>query len=188
MYGLWYLFFGFLALVIVSLVLALVLGLCEKRWDKKILDTRKERDNIGVSLYASKEKENRKKYIDLTDKIEHQRKKASDCEDAKEPCFISATICGLIALIMLIACLCVPIGVKREIAEFNYNKQFVELAIENGNELENIAITQTVIEQNKWLAEAKADIETYGCFSQYYNSGIENIDPIKIKKEIKNEG
>lgn len=182
MYGLWYLFFGFLALVIVSLGLALVFGLCEKWWDKKILDTRKERDGIGVSLYAIEEKRNREKYIDLTDKIEYQREKASDCEDAKEPCLISALGCGLIALIMLIACLCVPIGVKREIATFNYNKQFVELAIEKGNELENIAITQTVIETNKWLAEAKADLETYGCFSKYYNSGITELEPITINR------
>lgn len=185
MYGLWYLFFGFLVLVIVSLVLALVFGLCEKRWDKKRFDTELERAEIGVSLYSIEEKENRKKYRELTNKIEYQREKASNFEDAKVPCFISATGWGVIALIMLLASLCMPIGVKSEIATFNYNKQFVELAIENGDELENIAITQTVIEQNKWLAEAKADLETYGRFSQYYNSGIMELEPITINREKK---
>jgi hypothetical protein len=72
---------------------------------------------------------------------------------------------------------------KKQIEEFKYQKEIIEEAVENGTDLENVSITQTIIEQNSWLAQAKADVDAFGIASFYYGLGVEDLEPIKIKRE-----
>ena len=72
---------------------------------------------------------------------------------------------------------------KKQIEEFKYQKEIIEEAVENGTDLENISITQTIIEQNSWLVQAKADVDAFGIASFYYGLGVEDLEPIKIKRE-----
>ena len=71
---------------------------------------------------------------------------------------------------------------KYEAAHFKQQKEYVEMVIENGTELENLAISHTIIEQNMWLAEAKASLEMFGQFSKYYVTNVDELEPIIIIK------
>lgn len=75
-----------------------------------------------------------------------------------------------------------PVCAKREVSEYKYNKEYVEQTILNGEKLENISITQIIIEKNQWLAKAKSSAELYGCFSSYYGLGVEELEPIVIRR------
>lgn len=104
-------------------------------------------------------------------------------DKAENPCGIITTIMGAIVLIALLMLLAKGIKTKAEIIEFEHQKEMIEQTVENGTDLENIAITQTIIEYNQWLAEAKASKEIYGIFSFYYGTDIDNMQPITIKRE-----
>lgn len=95
----------------------------------------------------------------------------------------SALAAGLLGgIISTASAIFVPIECKKELVRFEQQSEYIAMIVENGTDLENIAISQTVIEQNEWLAGAKADIEIYGCWSGYYGLGIEELQPITIKR------
>ena len=84
----------------------------------------------------------------------------------------------------LISCLiATPISLinsKVEYEEFLLTKEIVQEAYENGTELDNISMTQTIIEKNEWLTKAKANKRTKGVLSVYYYIDIEGVEPIRI--------
>ena len=94
-----------------------------------------------------------------------------------------AIICGVVCAFFVALSICAPIDAKREVEYFKYQSEYVATAIENGSDLENIAITQTIIEQNEWLAKAKSGLATWGTWSMYYGSGVEELEPITIDKK-----
>lgn len=151
MFGLWYIFFGFIGIAVISLILLVVA--------KKLED---------YFYYKSRRC------------FDKDYKKYEIWEGVATPSLVTAVLTGIISLFLLGICIFVPIEAKNEIATFEYQKEFIEVAIEDGNELENIAITQTIIEQNQWLSKAKASLNTYGCFSAYWGQGIEDLEPIKV--------
>lgn len=97
-------------------------------------------------------------------------------------CFGFGTALTLIGAIGFLFCFIsvfiIPLQSKQEYLEFQIQKEQVELVIESGNDYANLAISQTIIELNTWLAEAKANKQTYGCFSNYYYIDLDNIEPI----------
>ena len=76
-----------------------------------------------------------------------------------------------------------PICAKQEYQTFEIQKEFVQEAYENGTDADNIAITQTVIEMNTWLAEAKASKQTLGNWSAYYNIDLDSLEPITLERD-----
>ena len=50
-----------------------------------------------------------------------------------------------------------PITAHSEVIKYKEKCEMIQEVVLNGNEYENISITQTIIEQNSWLSEAKAD-------------------------------
>lgn len=104
-------------------------------------------------------------------------------DKAERPCRIITTIMGIIVLDSLLTILIGGFATKSNIIEFEHQKEMIEQTVENGTDLENIAITQTIIEYNQWLAEAKASKEIYGIFSLYYGTDVDNMQPITIKRE-----
>ena len=86
-------------------------------------------------------------------------------------------------LISIVLAISDPISAKREYLEFIEQKAIIEQVIESGDVYDNISISQSVIEANKWLAKAKASKKSYGCFSKYYKIDLDDIDPINILKK-----
>jgi hypothetical protein len=95
---------------------------------------------------------------------------------------VSFIISGVLTGVSLLIGLINPVVAKKEISEFNIQKEYIQMAVINGNDLENIAITQMIIEQNTWLADAKASLETFGAFSRYYGTDLEDLEPIVIER------
>ena len=91
---------------------------------------------------------------------------------------IGATF-AVIFIICLFPAILVPIEAKKRVQSFFEQQQIIEEVIDASEELDNISITQTIIEMNKWLADAKASVKTYGCFSPYWHKGVENLEPIR---------
>ena len=90
---------------------------------------------------------------------------------------------GILATFCAILSICIPIAGKHEVEYFKHQSEYVATAVENGSDLENIAITQTIIEQNEWLAKAKAGLAVWGTWSMYYGTGVEELEPITINRK-----
>ena len=69
---------------------------------------------------------------------------------------------------------------KAEIVQFEETREVVMVSAESGTNLENVGITQTVIDCNKWLAEARASVKTYGLWSVYHGLGVEYMEYIEL--------
>ena len=93
----------------------------------------------------------------------------------------------IIAFVMIFPAIVYPIRAKAEIQEHLENKALIEQVIASGNDYDNIAISQKIIDYNAWLAEAKASKKIYGNFSRFYYEDLESIQPILPReKEINN--
>lgn len=95
---------------------------------------------------------------------------------------IVAVVSFILMLLFFIFGILLPIDAKKCVVQFEYTREIVQEAYENGTELDNVAITNKIIEANEWLASAKADKKSLGIFSQYYNIDLDNIEPITINK------
>lgn len=169
MNGLWFIVFGFTALMIISGVGAIVSHVKETRHYnqyKKLFDKR-----FGYDIYDPRAKEERmhkhKYYI-------------------WEKWFLGFMTTFLISaatwFVLLLVSIFAPMGARKEVSYFKHQKSYVETAVVNGSDLENMAITQVIVEQNEWLARAKSRLDTFGRFSKYYNSGLEDVTPIIIER------
>lgn len=67
---------------------------------------------------------------------------------------------------------------EEEYEQFLVTQDVFEQVYVAENELENIKLTETIIEMNQWLVEAKASKKTYGRFSRYYYLNVEDLEPI----------
>ena len=88
----------------------------------------------------------------------------------------------LVSVAFVTLSITLPIKGKQEVEYFRHQSEYVATAVENGSDLENIAITQTIIEQNEWLANAKADLAVWGTWSIYYGTDLEELEPIVVRK------
>ena len=179
MYGLWYITFGCLALVVIGLVIGFVLKSKYKYYNKLYIAHSQAAGNE-----CNKGNTDWEKYREL-DRIADQYCDLRNTYDESE--YIGWTIvilAGIASFVFLLCSIFVPLTGKREANYFMAQKEYVELAVENGKDLENIAITQTIIDQNRWLANAKASKATYGCFSKYYAVDfLDDLEPIVVERE-----
>lgn len=77
-------------------------------------------------------------------------------------------IFGFITLIVAVVFLNNLFSIPSEITEFTHMREMIEQVIANGSDYDNLAISQTKIEFNSWLADAIASLERWGNWSAYY--------------------
>lgn len=159
MWALWYVTFGLLAIAVLSGIACIICVKKEKYWKK-----RWDRAYPGDKDYEVV----CNKYNFWTDSV-----------GVPTIVLIAGCFFGFICLMVSIT---EPIKCKKEIAYFQQQKTYIQYVIENGTDLENIAISQTLIEQNSWLAEAKAELGMFGAWSKYYGSGLEDLEPIVVER------
>ena len=90
------------------------------------------------------------------------------------------TVCIGLIIVFGIVCLCNPL---MALDEANYWKEFAPMAqnvISNADPMQTIAIAGDIIEYNKWLADARASQETFGCWSSYYFIDLSNLQYITV--------
>lgn len=159
MLGFWYIAFGALGVAAAAATLWII---ASKKYDK--YDDICDIERIGTDAYRNAR---RKKF------------KWNDWGFAGEVTFVASLV---IAWFSTLVAWLAPLSSRHDLVYFKQQSQYVTTAIINGDPLENIAITQTVIEQNMWLAKAKASLETFGIWSSYYGSGVEDLEPIVIER------
>lgn len=167
MYGFWILAIIISSIIVLCSCLIIIFLICEKNISKKIVYER-----TSSYLWGEPTKETKKYY--------------------KLKLNFSTTIKVLIgiAIVFLIILLfvCLIGGVetmfaRKEYEEFIQMQEIVKIAYQEGNELDNISITNNIIAKNEWLATARASKKIYSNFSKYYYIDVENIKPISIKGE-----
>lgn len=91
------------------------------------------------------------------------------------------SVCVLIVSFVIGAALLgVRVESKRECLAFEETKSMLVSSVDNAENLENAGITGVIVEQNKWLANAKASVREYGVWSFYYNLGVEEMEYISL--------
>ena len=90
-------------------------------------------------------------------------------------------IFSIIVFILSLVCLTRKTDVKCSIQEIEEMRIVVNESY-TGNSLNDVAITNKIIDLNKDLAGAKASYKTWGIWSYYCGSDIMNVKPIKINK------
>lgn len=79
-------------------------------------------------------------------------------------------IAGFLLVIIILISLIAPLSSSIEIARWEEFLPMAETAIANGGSMDNFGITGNIIEYNTWLAEARASLKTFGCWSRYYTN------------------
>lgn len=179
MYGLWYITFGFLGLAIIGLVVGFVLKSKYNYYNKLYKAVRKAKE-----MEYAKENTDWDKYKELDKLVDQHYESKFKYQESDWIGWCTAIAAGFISFVLLLCSIFCPLTARREANYFMAQKEYVELAVENGKNLENIAITQTIIDQNKWLANAKASKATYGCFSKYHGVDLDSLEPIVINREV----
>ena len=69
---------------------------------------------------------------------------------------------------------------KQECLVFEETKSMFVSNIANAVNLEYVGIYSAIVEQNKWLANAKISVREYGVWSFYYDLGVEEMEYISL--------
>ena len=165
MYGIYIIAIAFAGAATIFGILALILWALSNKYEKKY----ERADAIYKAFdYAPKYAEDRNKYA---------KKETTNHDGAKVSLFVFV-VCILFA-ITFAACGAVVIkGAEADYEQFLATQDVFEQVYVAENELENIKLTETIIEMNQWLVKAKASKKTYGCFSRYYYLNVEDLEPI----------
>lgn len=83
---------------------------------------------------------------------------------------LATAICAIIAIVF-------PLMAKKDILVFEATKTTLTFT---EHFMDDVVVSELVENSNAWLTDAKADIRTYGIFSKYYNSGVENLEYIVL--------
>ena len=93
-------------------------------------------------------------------------------------------IVSIIVLVLSIlfggATLACRLDVKKNIQYFEETRNMIEIVVNKSSETENFGITQSVIERNMCLVEAKASVKKYGAWSIYYGLNIEDLEYLSL--------
>lgn len=84
--------------------------------------------------------------------------------------------------VLLPLCIFLPIKAHEKVIKYKYDYEMVQEVVLNGKDLENITITEKILEYNNWLSEAKADKETWGNWSIYYKEDLDSLRPIVVSR------
>ena len=165
MYGIYIIAIAFAGAATIFGIVMVVLAALSNKYDKEY----ERADALFMEHnYDLKYAKERNKYA----------KKAETTSDRTKAFLFVFVVCILFA-ITFAACGAVVIkGAEADYEQFLATQDVFEQVYVAENELENIKLTETIIEMNHWLVEAKASKKTYGCLSRYYYLNVEDLEPI----------
>lgn len=187
MFGLWYITFVFVAVSIGLFTYITINKVKEKYYVEKRnyyeqqIEAIQKRNFKNGSFLSKEDFEKLDELGNERNKFAEKLKKIREHDDYTA--LAIAIVCSITAFTFGILSFLLPITAQSEVNYYIQQKEYVELAIENGEALENIAITQIIIENNEWLAQAKASKLTHGCFSRFYNIDLSNLEPITVQRK-----
>lgn len=81
------------------------------------------------------------------------------------------------AVTSMVIAIVFPLMAKKDILIFEATKTTITLTEPF---MDDAVVAKTIENANNWLTHAKADIRTYGVFSKYYKSGVDELDYITM--------
>ena len=111
------------------------------------------------------------------DRYKYAKKETTNHDGANVSLFVFV-VCIALAITFAACGAIVVKSAEEEYEQFLATQDVFEQVYVAENELENIKLTETIIEMNHWLVEAKASKKTYGCLSRYYYLNVEDLEPI----------
>lgn len=174
-----------IALISAGLIItAVIICLCNNAYDKKLRIKAESACKIwqeknGNPWYCTdRDSEEYKQYEKANNKYQN-----FNADTAVIICVIVWILFGVVFLIGMGVGIAHEVQPKYELIQFEETKAIVEQAYQNGNDFDNMAITQMVIEKNQWIANVKADLRKFGKWSIYWGFDINSVDPIVIHKQ-----
>ena len=95
-------------------------------------------------------------------------KVAAIADKIDDPFIVTTIAIFAILFVLSLIIICIVGPAPSTILRYQNMYGMIESAINNGTDLENIAITQTKIEFNAWLVDAKTSLERWGNWSSWY--------------------
>ena len=92
---------------------------------------------------------------------------------------LGIVIAGVAAIILIVA----PMACAHNVNDFIETKTIMTQVVST-SDYADIAVVETIVDENEWLASARASVKTFGIFSFYKGKGIEDLTPIMIPKTI----
>lgn len=170
MFGLWYIVFGVAFIAIMALV---GLVLFSKLYDKNYWLYKNFRD---IYYYSDTKKERQEAKADKEKygKITNRYQIVGNISSA------TLVISCVVLIILILVSIFIPIGAKREVREYEYNKEYIEFSLATvQDDSDYLTITGDIFAYNKWLADVKSRVATFGRFSAYYGL-VEDLEPIRL--------
>ena len=92
---------------------------------------------------------------------------------------------GVVFVVITALSIILPIYNEKQFNKYKQKYEYVMSVIDNMNDYQyaNLGITQTILEYNEWLDNAKAAKETYGNWSYYKDIPLEELDYIGLKNK-----
>ena len=177
MYNVWYLVIAFASITIIGSILLF----CYFRTAKKIEEDYKKAErtffNTGYEDNNLKQK-TREEYNKKRQKYEQY---GESCYNTVLYSIISLAVVGLI--VTLCFSIFAPLCAKQEYNQYIETYTMVEYVYDEKQDFENIKLTQTILELNTWLTNARADVKAYGNWSKYSVLDLDNLKYISLKGE-----
>lgn len=144
---------------------------------------------IALTLWALSKKYGKKyERAYVIYRKQYDAKSEGDCAkyEEKEETFsggavvlmVAFLVCLSLALVFAVGSAIALKNAEAEYEQFLATQDVFEQVYVADNELENIKLTETIIEMNHWLVQAKANKKAYGWFSKYYFLNVEDLEPI----------
>jgi hypothetical protein len=120
-------------------------------------------------------------YIEYLEKYKkYQFWKKVNCNGDLIVPFVVGVILLIAAFILIFVAIFVPMGAASEVAYWSEFAPMVENTMIDSNPLQDIGITEKIVEYNSWLAKARSSQEIYKNFSVYYGIDLSALEYIKI--------
>ena len=165
MYGIYIIAIAFAGAATIFGIVTVILAALSNKYDKEF-----ERAHAiyREHCYDSKYREERNKYAEKAETTSGRTKAFSFVFVVSISLALTFAACGAVAVK----------SAEKGYEQFLATQDVFEQVYVAENELENIKLTETIIEMNQWLVKAKASKKTYGCFSRYYFLNVEDLEPI----------
>ena len=138
--------------------------------DYRFCDSTRDRERLSEQDYN--------KYLKIYKKY-HWWLKFSEIS-LEVPAYIIGWLAIIATIILIFVAIFIPMEAAREVTYWSEFAPMVENTMLNSDSLQDIGITEKIIEYNSWLAEARSSQEVYKNFSAYYGIDLSALEYIKI--------
>ena len=183
MYIMWYFVFGTLTLLIPAVAMLIVCIKKARHYDKEAEKVSSEIDKClsNYDFDIVKYNQNRAKEKELREIRTSLRAKERKWDKISFAPGIPCIILGLILIIFTLISILSPFCARLDVENYKATYEMYEKVSEGQSDVENIALSETANEYNRWLRDARLSKKRLGSFSGYYNQDLENLKYIGEK-------